>query len=142
MAGSQCVKRGIFSSRVDGFERLSQTITEVSSNVQNTAQKAEESRELADRGAAVVGTTRAVIQSLQTTVHSISESVGELASESQKIASAAKIIEEIADQVFSDIDITKEDQLPSIAMVLDKILDDPIDVLINNAGLFTKSHPW
>ncbi|MDO6441905.1 PAS domain-containing methyl-accepting chemotaxis protein [Marinobacter sp. 2_MG-2023] len=77
---------------------VSQTITEVSSNVQSTARKAEESRELADRGAAVVGTTREVIQSLQTTVHSISESVGELASESQKIASAAKIIEEIADQ--------------------------------------------
>ncbi|WP_417512753.1 methyl-accepting chemotaxis protein [Marinobacter sp.] len=78
--------------------QVSQTITEVSSNVQNTAHKAEESRELADRGAAVIGTTREVIEDLQTTVHSISESVGELASESQKIASAAKIIEEIAGQ--------------------------------------------
>ena len=45
-------------------------------------------------------------------------------------------IEEIADQVLSDIDITNEEQLPSIAMVLDRILDDPIDVLINNAALY------
>ncbi len=46
-------------------------------------------------------------------------------------------IEEIADQVLSDIDVTNEEQLPGIAVVLDKILDEPIDVLINNAGLFT-----
>lgn len=45
-------------------------------------------------------------------------------------------IEEIADQVFPEIDVTKEEQLPSIAMVLDKLLDEPIDILINNAGLF------
>lgn len=77
---------------------VSQTITEVSSNVQSTAHKAEESRELAERGATVIGTTREVIQGLQTTVHSISESVGELATETQRIASVAKIIEEIAGQ--------------------------------------------
>ena len=45
-------------------------------------------------------------------------------------------IEDIADQVFPEIDVTKEAQLPSIAMVLDKLLDEPIDILINNAGLF------
>lgn len=45
-------------------------------------------------------------------------------------------IEDIADQVFPEIDVTKEEQLPSIAMVLDKLLDEPIDILINNAGLF------
>lgn len=45
-------------------------------------------------------------------------------------------IEEIADQVFPEIDVTKEEQLPSIAIVLDKLLDEPIDILINNAGLF------
>ena len=44
-------------------------------------------------------------------------------------------IEDIADQVFPEIDVTKEEQLPSIAMVLDKLLDEPIDILINNAGL-------
>ncbi|RBW52006.1 methyl-accepting chemotaxis protein [Marinobacter sp. F3R11] len=78
--------------------QVSKTISEVSSNVQNTANKAAESRELADSGTAVIGTTRKVIEGLQTTVHSISESVGELASESQKIANAAKIIEDIAGQ--------------------------------------------
>jgi NAD(P)-dependent dehydrogenase (short-subunit alcohol dehydrogenase family) len=45
-------------------------------------------------------------------------------------------IEDIADQVFPEIDVTKEEQLPSIAMVLDKLLDEPIDILINNAGVF------
>lgn len=44
-------------------------------------------------------------------------------------------IEEIADQVFPEIDVTKEEQLASIAIVLDKLLDEPIDILINNAGL-------
>lgn len=78
--------------------QVSQTVTDVSSNVQNTAHKAEESRSLADQGAAVIGTTREVIEGLQTTVHSISESVGELATETQRIASVAKIIEEIAEQ--------------------------------------------
>lgn len=77
---------------------VSQTITEVSANVQSTAQKAEESRELADSGASVIGTTREGIEGLQAAVHSISESVGELATETQRIASVAKIIEEIAEQ--------------------------------------------
>ncbi|MGO1462556.1 MAG: methyl-accepting chemotaxis protein [Marinobacter sp.] len=78
--------------------QVAQTVTGVSSNVQNTAHKAEESRSLANQGAAVIGTTREVIEGLQATVHSISESVGELATETQRIASVAKIIEEIAEQ--------------------------------------------
>ncbi|PXX92322.1 chemotaxis protein [Marinobacter vulgaris] len=77
---------------------MSQTIGEVSANVQQTAQKAEGAREFADKGASVVAATRESIQNLKATVHNISKSVGELASESGKIAGAAKIIEDIADQ--------------------------------------------
>lgn len=77
---------------------MSQTIGEVSSNVQQTAEKAEGAREYADRGASVVISTRESIQKLKEKVHGISESVTELATESGKIAGAAKIIEEIADQ--------------------------------------------
>lgn len=86
------------SSVAASVHQVSQTVTDVSSNVQNTAHKAEESRSLANQGAAVIGTTREVIEGLQATVHSISESVGELATETQRIASVAKIIEEIAEQ--------------------------------------------
>lgn len=86
------------ASVATSVHQVAQTVSEVSSNVQNTAQRSEESRELADRGASVIGTTRKVIQGLQATVHSISESVGELATETQRIASVAKIIEEIAEQ--------------------------------------------
>lgn len=77
---------------------MSQTIAEVSSNVQQTAEKADGSREFADRGLAVVAETRQSIESLKSTVHNISESVGELATDSEKIAGAAKIIEDIAEQ--------------------------------------------
>jgi aerotaxis receptor len=77
---------------------MSQTIMEVSSNVQQTAEKANGSREFADRGLAVLAETRKSIESLKSTVHNISESVGELATDSEKIAGAAKIIEDIADQ--------------------------------------------
>jgi aerotaxis receptor len=77
---------------------MSQTIAEVSSNVQQTADKAESAREFAVQGSTVVGATREAIEHLKSTVHSVSESVQELASETSKIAGAAKIIEEIAEQ--------------------------------------------
>jgi aerotaxis receptor len=77
---------------------MSQTIAEVSANVQQTAEKAESASEFAYRGTAVVAQTRESIQNLKTTVHGISESVGELSAESGKIAGAAKIIEDIAEQ--------------------------------------------
>lgn len=77
---------------------MSQTIGEVSANVQQTAEKADGARKLADRGTTVVAATRESIQNLKTTVHGISKSVRELAAESGKIAAAAKIIEDIADQ--------------------------------------------
>lgn len=77
---------------------MSQSINDVSSNVQQTAESAEGARDLSKRGTTVVAETRESIQNLKTTVHDISESVGELASESSKIAGAAKIIEDIAEQ--------------------------------------------
>jgi len=77
---------------------MSQTIAEVSSNVQQTATKAEGARELATQGSLVVAATREAIENLKSTVHDISESVRKLASETSKIAGAAKIIEEIAEQ--------------------------------------------
>lgn len=77
---------------------MSQTIAEVSSNVQQTAEKADGARGLATQGSSVVAATREAIEHLKSTVHNVSESVTELASETSKIAGAARIIEEIADQ--------------------------------------------
>jgi len=77
---------------------MSQTITEVSSNVQQTAAKAENAREFASQGSSVVAATREAIENLKSTVHDISESVTELASETSRIAGAARIIEDIAEQ--------------------------------------------
>lgn len=77
---------------------MSQTIGEVSSNVQLTADKADGSRLFADRGLAVVAETRKSIENLKSTVHDISKSVEELATESEKISGVAKLIEDIAEQ--------------------------------------------
>ncbi|GAB5478119.1 MAG: methyl-accepting chemotaxis protein [Marinobacter nauticus] len=77
---------------------MSQTIGEVSENVQRTADKADGARVLAEQGSQVVASTRQSIEELKTTVHGISRSVGELATESEKIADVAKIIEDIAEQ--------------------------------------------
>ena len=77
---------------------MSTTIGEVSSNVQVTANRAEESRALAVEGKNVVEATRKAIEELKATVDGIRQSVQELAGESKSIASAAGIIEQIADQ--------------------------------------------
>lgn len=77
---------------------MSQTIAEVSGNVQETADKAEGAREFATQGSSVVAETRVAIENLKSTVQGISDSVQELASETLKISGAAKIIEDIADQ--------------------------------------------
>ena len=45
-------------------------------------------------------------------------------------------IEDIADQVLAGIDVTDEAQLPGVVSILHTLLDGPVDVLINNAGLF------
>lgn len=45
-------------------------------------------------------------------------------------------IEEIADQVISGIDVTNEENLPGIAALVEQLIDGPVDVLINNAGIF------
>jgi len=46
-------------------------------------------------------------------------------------------LEDIADQVISGIDLTQEESLGAIATLLEQLLDGPLDLLINNAGLFT-----
>lgn len=77
---------------------MSQTIGEVSSNVQLTAEKADGLKEFADRGLAVIAETRKSIENLKATVHDISTSVEKLATESGKISGVAKLIEDIAEQ--------------------------------------------
>ncbi|MBC7183263.1 MAG: chemotaxis protein, partial [Marinobacter sp.] len=77
---------------------MSQTIADVSANVQSTADKAEGAREFARQGSGVVAGTRKAIENLKKTVHEISASVRQLSTQTQQIASAAKIIEDIADQ--------------------------------------------
>lgn len=46
-------------------------------------------------------------------------------------------LEDIADQVISGIDLTADESLGAIATILEQLLEGPLDVLINNAGLFT-----
>ncbi len=48
-----------------------------------------------------------------------------------------KEIEDIADQVIAGIDVTDEENLPKVVAMLHKLLDAPVDILINNAGLFS-----
>ncbi|HBS42502.1 MAG TPA: short-chain dehydrogenase [Oceanospirillales bacterium] len=45
-------------------------------------------------------------------------------------------IEAVADQVIAGIDVTDETQLPGVMNVLHALIDGPVDVLINNAGVF------
>ena len=45
-------------------------------------------------------------------------------------------IEDIADQVLAGIDVTDEAQLPGVVSIVHTLLNGPVDVLINNAGLF------
>ena len=45
-------------------------------------------------------------------------------------------IEDIADQVISGIDLTQEENLPSLVSILEQLIEGPIDILINNAGIF------
>ncbi|MDK2779307.1 MAG: SDR family oxidoreductase [Pseudomonadota bacterium] len=46
-------------------------------------------------------------------------------------------IEEIADQVISGLDLTADESIPAVAALLEELLEGPLDILINNAGLFT-----
>jgi len=46
-------------------------------------------------------------------------------------------LEEIADQVISGIDLTNDESLSAVATLLEQLLDGQLDILINNAGLFT-----
>lgn len=78
--------------------QMSQTIAEVSSNVQLTADHAEGAKALADKGRSVVRSTREAIEHLKLAVDDIAQSVKELADQTGQITSAAGIIEDIANQ--------------------------------------------
>ncbi len=45
-------------------------------------------------------------------------------------------IEDVADQVLAGIDVTDESQLPGVMGILEALIDGPVDILINNAGIF------
>lgn len=45
-------------------------------------------------------------------------------------------LEDLADQVISGIDLTEEGAMPAIAAILEQLLEGPLDLLINNAGIF------
>lgn len=80
------------------MEEMSATINDVAQNVQQTASRAEESKELATSGVAIAHRSREGIQDLSQQVHQISDSVQELANQTVSITSAAGIIEQIAEQ--------------------------------------------
>lgn len=45
-------------------------------------------------------------------------------------------LEDLADQVISGIDLTEEGAMPAIVAILEQLLEGPLDLLINNAGIF------
>ncbi len=75
------------------MNEMTTTIAEVSGHVQDTATKAEDADQLAQKGAAIARDTRSAILKLQQTVNGISESVTELAAQTKHISQAAQIIE-------------------------------------------------
>lgn len=77
---------------------MTTTITEVSRNVQDTADRSEHASEMVRESKTVALVTRQSIETLRNTVGEISGSVEELATEITRIAQAAEIIEQIADQ--------------------------------------------
>jgi len=80
------------------MNQMTSTISEVSTHVQQTADKAEESDQLTSRGMSVVEETRRSIEKLHGRVMDISRTVDEVATQTELIASAAQTIEDIADQ--------------------------------------------
>lgn len=45
-------------------------------------------------------------------------------------------LEDIADQVISGIDLTNDESIDAVVAILEQLLEGPLDLLINNAGLF------
>lgn len=45
-------------------------------------------------------------------------------------------LEDLADQVISGLDLTADNAIEAAASLLERLLDEPIDLLINNAGVF------
>jgi len=80
------------------MHQMTATIVEISGNVQETAQQAEQANDTALKGRELAGTTSQSIAHLSKTVDHIAASVQELVEQTGKIADAARIIEEIADQ--------------------------------------------
>src|SRR5690606_33992468 len=77
---------------------MSATINEVADSVQNTANQAGHTRELAEGGRTVIHATRESIEDLKQTVDDIRAAVNELAGQTKAIADSAQIIEQIAEQ--------------------------------------------
>ena len=46
-------------------------------------------------------------------------------------------LEDIADQVISGIDLTEPGAIDAVAAIAEQLLEGPLDILINNAGVFT-----
>lgn len=46
-------------------------------------------------------------------------------------------LEDIADQVISGIDLTEPGAMDAVATITEQLLEGPLDILINNAGVFT-----
>lgn len=46
-------------------------------------------------------------------------------------------LEDIADQVISGIDLTEPGAIDAVAAIAEQLVEGPLDILINNAGVFT-----
>ncbi|SDT96992.1 methyl-accepting chemotaxis protein [Halopseudomonas salegens] len=78
--------------------QMAASITEVSGNVQLTADEAANAQNLVNQGSAVADNTLEVIQALSQTVEQVTRTVESLAAESGQIGKAAELIQAISEQ--------------------------------------------
>ncbi len=80
------------------MHEMTATISEVSTNVQHTAQQAGDSNQLAESGLTLSRETRASIEQLRDTVSNIAAAVRDMDAQTENITQAAGLIEQIAEQ--------------------------------------------
>lgn len=80
------------------MDQMSATVREISGNIVETADQADQASNMAREGKALSDAVHESIRQLTETVGRISNSVEEVAQQTQNIADAAQIIENIADQ--------------------------------------------
>lgn len=79
-------------------EELSNSIKDVATNAQSTAEAAEQAQQTVKQGADLVGTTVASVQTLSGEIEAAAERLAKLAKESENIGAVVDVIKSIAEQ--------------------------------------------